>query len=76
VVIPNDFQGVWEGWKAGLLVFHAFHTLSFPWPASETRFTGNNHCEGPRGEQELLVRDADLDPQNALQSKPICECIN
>jgi signal transduction histidine kinase len=24
---------VWEGWKAGFMAFHAFHTLSFPWPA-------------------------------------------
>jgi hypothetical protein len=31
----RDFQGVWEGWKAGFLAFHAFHTLSFPWPACE-----------------------------------------
>src|SRR5579883_1849436 len=29
----RDFQGVWEGWKAGFMAFHAFHTLSFPWPA-------------------------------------------
>ena len=29
----RDFQRVWEGWEAGFLAFHAFHTLSFPWPA-------------------------------------------
>ena len=29
----RDFQGVWEGWEAGIMAFHAFHTLSFPWPA-------------------------------------------
>ena len=29
----RDFQRVWEGWKAGFMAFHAFHTLSFPWPA-------------------------------------------
>jgi hypothetical protein len=23
----------WEGWGAGFMAFHAFHTLSFPWPA-------------------------------------------
>jgi hypothetical protein len=33
----RDFQRAWEGWKAGFLAFHAFHTLSFPWPALETR---------------------------------------
>jgi hypothetical protein len=26
----RDFQGVWEGWKAGFMAFHAFHTPSFP----------------------------------------------
>jgi hypothetical protein len=30
----RDFQRVWEGWEAGFMAFHAFHTLSFPWPAS------------------------------------------
>jgi hypothetical protein len=33
---------VWEGWKAGFLAFHAFHTLSFPWPALETRVAQSN----------------------------------
>ena len=28
----RDFQRVWEEWEAGFLAFHAFHTLSFPWP--------------------------------------------
>jgi hypothetical protein len=27
---------VWEGRKAGFMAFHAFHTLSFPWPALGT----------------------------------------
>jgi hypothetical protein len=22
---------VWEGWKAGFMAFHAFHTPAFPW---------------------------------------------
>ena len=29
----RDFQRLWEGWEAGFMAFHAFHTLSFPWPA-------------------------------------------
>jgi hypothetical protein len=29
----RDFQRVWEEWKAGFMAFHAFHALSFPWPA-------------------------------------------
>jgi hypothetical protein len=28
----RDFHRVWEGWEAGFMAFHAFHTLSFPWP--------------------------------------------
>jgi hypothetical protein len=38
---------VWEGWKAGFLAFHAFHTLSFPWPALETRFTKSQSPRRP-----------------------------
>jgi hypothetical protein len=41
----RDFQRVWEGWEAGLMAFHAFHTLSFPWPAFQA---------------EALTRDCDL----------------
>jgi hypothetical protein len=33
----RDFQRVWEGWEAGIMAFHAFHTLSFPWPALRVR---------------------------------------
>ena len=29
----RDFQRVLEGWEAGFMAFHAFHTLPFPWPA-------------------------------------------
>jgi uncharacterized iron-regulated membrane protein len=24
----RDFHRVWEGWEAGFMAFHAFHTLS------------------------------------------------
>ena len=34
----RDFQRVWEGWEAGFMAFHAFHTLSFPWPVFATRY--------------------------------------
>ena len=27
---------MWEGWKAGFLAFHPFHTPSFPWPVAIT----------------------------------------
>jgi hypothetical protein len=47
VVIRRDFQGVWEGWKAGFLAFHPFHTLSFPRPALEARFTKSQSPRRP-----------------------------
>jgi hypothetical protein len=36
----RDFQRVWEGWEAGFMAFHDFHTLSFPWPAFRAAHTG------------------------------------
>jgi hypothetical protein len=36
----RDFQRVWEGWEAGFMAFHAFHTLSFPWPAFRSANAG------------------------------------
>jgi hypothetical protein len=32
----RDFQEEWEGWKAGIWAFHAFHSSSFPTRASAT----------------------------------------
>jgi hypothetical protein len=26
----RDFQGSWEGWKAGFMAFHAFYNPAFP----------------------------------------------
>jgi hypothetical protein len=26
----RDFQEEWEGWKAGFMAFHAFHSSAFP----------------------------------------------
>jgi hypothetical protein len=36
---------VWEGWEAGFMAFHAFHTLSFPWPALELRISAGLRCK-------------------------------
>jgi len=45
----RDFQRVWKGWEAGLMAFHAFHTLSFPRPAYTVRNQGfeANHRRQP-----------------------------
>ena len=55
----GDFQRVWEGWEAGFLAFHAFHTLSFPWPAfrpSEAGFTTTStSATGPTRNEVLVV---------------------
>ena len=45
----RDFQRVWEGWKAGFMAFHAFHTLSFPWPVFCAASVGNQDASMRRG---------------------------
>lgn len=40
----RDFQRVWEGWEAGFMAFHAFHTLSFPWPAFSPAMLDEQLC--------------------------------
>jgi len=54
----RDFQRVWEGWEAGFLAFHAFHTLSFPWPAfrpGDAEFTATSTRAMGRTSKEMLV---------------------
>jgi hypothetical protein len=38
----RDLQEEWEGWKAGLLAFHAFHSSAFP------KLTCFGGCANPR----------------------------
>jgi hypothetical protein len=45
----RDFQRVWEGWKAGIMAFHAFHTLSFPWPVFRAASVCNQNASMRRG---------------------------
>ena len=55
----RDFQRVWEGWEAGFMAFHAFHTLSFPWPASRPGRRGVyihiDQCNGRTRKEEFVV---------------------
>ena len=54
----RDFQRVWEGWEAGFLAFHAFHTLSFPWPAfrsGDDGFTATSTSAMGRTRKEVFV---------------------
>jgi hypothetical protein len=54
----RDFQRVWEGWEAGFLAFHAFHTLSFPWPAfrpGDAGFTATSTSAMSRTGKEVFV---------------------
>ena len=54
----RDFQRVWEGWEAGFMAFHAFHTLSFPWPASrpgDAGFTATSTSAMGRTRKEVFV---------------------
>ena len=53
-----DFQRVWEGSEAGFLAFHAFHTLSFPWPAlrpGDAGFTATWTSAMGRTRKEMFV---------------------
>lgn len=54
----RDFQRVWEGWEAGFMAFHAFHTLSFPWPAfrrGEAGFTATATSAMGRARKKVFV---------------------
>jgi hypothetical protein len=54
----RDFQRVWEGWEAGFLAFHAFHTLSFPWSAcrpGDAGFTATSTSAMVRPREEVFV---------------------
>ena len=50
-------SSMWEGWKAGIVAFHAFHTLSFPWPVLETRIAKSQN-------QRRTAKDAFASDQN------------
>jgi len=51
----RDSQRLWGRWKAGFLAFHAFHNLSFPWPALGTRFTKSQFAaKGRFGDRDHL----------------------
>ena len=41
MVLPRDFQRVWEGWEAGFMAFHAFILCHFHGPFSEPPIIGN-----------------------------------
>ncbi len=54
----RDFQRVWEGWEAGFLAFHAFLTLSFPWPAfrrGDAGFTATATSAMGRARKKVFV---------------------
>ncbi len=49
---------MWEGWKAGFSAFHAFHTLSFPWPAfrpGDAGFAATSSSAIGRTHKEVFV---------------------
>ena len=70
----RDFQEVWEGWKAGILAFHAFHAsvISMACFGSafhkftirrEGPFLGNrNHLS-----EKPTIHSSELAERNALQ---------
>jgi hypothetical protein len=70
----RDFQRVWEGWKAGFMAFHAFHTLSFPrpvlsqlsvdWPQTQSGLISITDRPHPR----VTVADNCLEPRKWRRS--------
>ena len=54
----RDFQRVWEGWKAGFMAFHAFHTLSFPWPVFVRRVLDNASMPSRALHDRMLIPHA------------------
>ena len=66
----RDFQRVWEGWEAGFMAFHAFHTLSFPWPAlgreTELQFRQPLFGESTKGSVSIHFRQVDFSRPNII----------
>jgi hypothetical protein len=60
----RDFQRVWEGWEAGFMAFHAFHTLSFPGPAFRAEGVGETDVPPPsaicRTRREMCIGTSSL----------------
>jgi len=56
---PKGFPKSVGGWEAGFMAFHAFHTLSFPWPAFRTANAGQTDMPSPsamcRTRHEMLI---------------------
>ena len=66
----RDFQRVWEEWEASIMAFHAFYTLSFPWPALRRK------CWIPlshQGKAPHPPRDACRD-RLSMSDSAICTC--
>ena len=53
----RDLQRVWEGWEVGFMAFHAFHTLSFPWPAYRAVNAQSTDTAAHRGLPQSLPPD-------------------
>ena len=46
--------------ESRILAFHPFHTLSFPWPALETRVAQSKSRKDPVWERARLVRTGSM----------------
>jgi hypothetical protein len=62
----GDFRRSGDGWKAGFMSFHAFHTLSFPWPA----LGAGSECEVA----ECMVRRLTA-TQKLVEGESLRQCI-
>ena len=64
----RDFQREWEGWEAGSLAFHAFHSLSFPRPDARFQRGSSQHRLPPEPQGgDIELPDLDLAEEDLVE---------
>ena len=63
---------MWEGWKAGFLAFHPFHTLSFPWPALECVFKKRSYRKPRFSVTSFFFPAWPCSPERSISRPRVC----
>src|ERR1700693_5748472 len=66
----RDFQREWEGWKAGFMAFHAFPSLSFPWPAFRTAGSDDPSCGSETKLFHIELSDLQVPKEDFVEALP------
>ena len=75
----RDFQEEWEGWETGFMVFHAFHSSSFPTLALSAEAGPKSHvtnielAELQRGEVDVVEVLFDLLQSDVFSEKDLAD---